>query len=121
MHRAAVELDDEALVLPRAVDLHGFDADVRVWDGNSGIDEEVLEALLQFASDAGQACLYFFDDGSEERDSRFARVPLDELAYPDRIPQPELLGLPERAAELSALNDSTEVEERARDGRGGNP
>ena len=44
-------------------------------------------------------------------------IALDEVAEPEAVREPELLGLPHRAAELVVLNDSTEVEQRARHGR----
>src|SRR3954453_2489133 len=40
-------------------------------------------------------------------------IALDEIAEPQAVGEPELLSLPQCAAELIALNDGTEVEERA--------
>ena len=54
----------------------------------------------------------------ENWEAWFAGVSLDQVAEPEPVGQAELLGLPDGAAQLVALNDGTEVEERARDGRG---
>jgi hypothetical protein len=114
--RAAVELDDDALIEPHAVHLDAFDKDVGERFRKTGI-EEGLEALFELAPDYAQAELCFFKDSSEDGDPRLAWVALDQGLYPERIGQPELLGLPEGAAQLVSLNESTEVKMRARDGR----
>ena len=87
-----------------------LDADVRDGPWKTGSEEELLEALLQLASDDAEAALNLFNDGFEERHARFPRITLDEPSHPDGVPQAELLGLPKRAAQLVALNDGTEVE-----------
>jgi hypothetical protein len=51
----AVQLDYEARRGPDAVDLESLDEDVRVRDRKTGIEEEGLEALLEFAADHVQA------------------------------------------------------------------
>ena len=114
---AAVELDDDALLRPDAVDLDAFDADVRVRARKTCIEEEGLEALLELASHDAQAALCFFNDGFEDGDSRLAGVAPYQRTDTERVGEPELLGLPHRAAHLVTLNDSTEVEERAGHGR----
>ena len=55
--------------------------------------------------------LCFFKDGSEDGDARLAGVAVDQRAVDsDAVGEPELLGLPDGAAQLVALNDGTEVE-----------
>jgi len=114
---AAVELDDQALLRPRAVDLHPLDADVGHWAQKTGIKEEGLEALLEFAADDAEAALCLVDEHPRDRRDGFPRVALNEIAQPQRVSEPELLGLPQGATQLVALNDSTEVKERAGHGR----
>jgi hypothetical protein len=115
---AAVELDDEAVRGPRAVDFQLVDADVRLGHRKTGIDEEGLEALFELASDDPEALLHLFKEGSDVGDAGLARIALDEIAQPEAIGEPKLLGLPESAPELVALKDGTEVEKRPGHGGG---
>jgi hypothetical protein len=59
---STVELDDEALVRPSAVDLVALDADVGFRVRKTGIEEEGLEALFELAADDRQAALCFLED-----------------------------------------------------------
>ena len=92
--------------------------DVGLRQRKTGIQEKRLEALFEFASDEVDSALRFLNDGSEGGDPGLPGVSLDQVAEPERVREPELLGLPHCAAELVALNDSTEVEERVGHGRG---
>src|SRR3954447_26587562 len=113
----AVELDDQALLRPHAVDLDAFDAGVAERPGKSSGEEERLEVLFELAPDDVEAALCFLEDSSEDGDARLAGIALDQRTEAERIGEPELLGLPDRAAQLVALNDGTEIKERARHGR----
>jgi len=103
---------------PRAVDLVALDENIRTRERDTGADEECLKELLEVTPYDVHAALRVFNDSSEGGASRLARIALEEVAEPQPIGEPQLLGLPHRAAELVALKDSTEVEQRARH-RGG--
>jgi hypothetical protein len=55
MHRAAVELDNEALIWPDAIDLKALYELVCLRERETGSEEECLEALLELASDDPRA------------------------------------------------------------------
>ena len=95
---AAVELDDDPLLWPGAVDLEFLNADVRLGSWKTGFEEQGLEALFELASDHRQALLCFPNYSFEDRDAWLARVSGDQVADPERVGEPELLGLPECAA-----------------------
>jgi len=110
----AVELDYHAPDRPDAVDLRSVDEDVGLWLREAGTQEELLEALLELAAHDAEAAPGLLDDSFDDRDSRFPRVALNELGERQAVGEPELLGLPQRAAPLAALNDGAEVEQGAR-------
>ena len=115
---AAVELDDEAGGGPDAVDLESPNEDVGARERKTGIEEKGLEALFELLLDDVQAQLGLLNYSFEDWDAGLAWVSGDQVAHPQRIGEPKLLGLPHGASELVALNDSTEVEQRAGHGRG---
>jgi hypothetical protein len=114
---AAIELDEEALLRPGAVDLDALDEDVGLGCREARVDEKGEEELLELATGDGQASLCFFNYGSNDWDAGLSGVALDEVAEPEAVGEPELLGLPHRAAELGVLDDRTDVQQRAWHGR----
>ena len=94
---ATVQLDDDALLRPRAVDLDAFDADVGERSWKASIKEKGLEVLFEFASDEVEAALCFFKDGSEDGDAGLAGIAVDQRAEAEPVGEPELLGLPHGA------------------------
>src|SRR5215203_2288747 len=116
--RVTVQLDDQALLRPDAVDLEALDHHIGPRKRKTGPDEKVLEALLELAADDSGADAGLCEQGSDGFQPWPAWVAIREVLQRERIGKSEMLGFTKRAAELAASNCSTEVEQCSWNGRG---
>src|SRR5829696_3526681 len=103
----AVQLDDQPLLGPQAVDLVALDHHIGLRTRETGRDEEVLEALLELAADGTGADRGLCMQGANRLEAWAARVARYEVMQRERVGEPALLRSPQRAASFMALNDST--------------
>jgi hypothetical protein len=101
----AVELDDQAAVRPREVDLFGLDEDVRLGPRETAVIEEGLEARLEVSAGVGRR-----GERAEGSGAALGRVAPGEVV---RAGEAEDLDLVDGLLELVALQDAGQVEERA--------
>ena len=113
MGRAAVELDDEALGSPEAVDLvplgAGFEPDVRlrarqvvlVDEGDEGVLEHVL----------GYSQVAFRERGSDGARARSPWIAGEEVAEGEGVPEAVDLGLVDEAGDLALRSFGRQVED----------
>src|SRR5215207_1785973 len=76
----AVELDDQPVLRPDAVDLVALDALIRLRQWKASLDEERLEALLQLAADHVQAKPGFVKESPDGRNARSSWVAVHKVA-----------------------------------------
>lgn len=119
MGRSTVELDDQALRAPQAVDLDPAathsqrDVELRPLELR-GV-QECQEAVLQLAASdpADQAGC---EQGSERRRSGATRMAFEKVQQRQPVPEAAHLGLVDRALETVGVEHQSQVEERAGDG-----
>ena len=117
----AVELDDEFVLSPDAVELEppGVQLErlVALGAGQAGLIKEDEEALLErFAGDASWARV---DNGPQVAAPPSGGIPLEEGIEGERVGEALGLGLFDRALELVAVEDGRQVEQGPGDGRDG--
>ncbi len=115
MAGVAVELDDDALLAPQAVDLDALDenVDLRPWQATS--IEEGEEAVLELATGDSRADPPFFEEGPDRGCAPLPAVAVDEVIEGERVGEAEELGLVHRALGLPTSGDGGEIKERSRD------
>jgi len=75
----AVELDDQPLLRPDAVDLVALDALVRPGQWKTSVEQECLEAFLELAADDVEAEPGFLQESLDGRDAGSPGVALGEV------------------------------------------
>jgi hypothetical protein len=116
---AAVELDNDPLVAPQAVDRPGPDGRVALWQLNAAADQEPAKAPLELALGRPPA-----GDVGVQRGAQFGAARVATAQRELRVGGAQVvmeLGLGQRAKERALLISGGEVEEGAGDGGGGKP
>ena len=111
----AVELDDDALLAPQAVDLDALDENVDLRPGQATGIEEGEEAVFELAPGDRLADPAFFEDGPDRGCAPLPAVAVDEVIERERVGEAEELGLVHRPLCLPTGGDRGEIEERSRD------